>query len=689
MAQTKFSQLPAATVLNDTDIVALSQGATSRRMAVLELRERLSGIQSTWDVTGASAPASPVDLSGVTVAQTIGTNYDATFIASGSGFKFASTEPTSALPSGQAWAKFTTMAYDVGDNLGGYGFVFTNAEATEADLLASFGSIPVLVGTVSFIFYCAVDHSSGTSLSLLVHANTIVGALPNPGLIPVGTTVFLGVDYDTDEFVRDINGTVDTLASPFPIGACKVWLIADATPTPVIAAQPLAMSFSATDGGRTGFAVIGDAIPPASAEDAKRYLVQNTGTYGGKNLNPGDVAEFYASTSQVIVTPAIPVTEDVVSELVSDYLVANPPLSLFQEAVALARCWGVFDDPPIGYDPDLQRGDAMVVGPFPAGDFTTFSPYSVAVWDGAAWANYQAVAFAGVRMFVIEQNWPLARTIMFCGTGDPTDRFQPAGIASLLGDEHAPFSGGPTFADLLAAGWLVEYPKIAGLTVNTNNYPPPQINNGDNLYVGGTESAWFIFSGDMVLNIGSRAAISNGTSQELPCAMLVVDLVNAGVSRAAISFNTGSGQIPRFLCDPSETRRFLIVRKSGGAGGTSVVPLDNVSSYYNVAPGGQWQHYGLGFDNINAERSGDVVRIGGAGVASIGAASAFASLVQTELFPIYTHIFSSPFWDGSQWLTATVEIDTSGNITILSPASFPVNSRLHISTTYNRRGSVP
>jgi hypothetical protein len=521
--------------------------------------------------------------------------------------------------------------------------------------------------------------------------------MTHPLAPPAGTNFYLGVDYAANEFVQDIGGAVDALPAPFTIGTIRAWFIQgwDATPR-VLLDQPLVFSFGTDDGGRVPFYVTGDAAPPGDATDGKRYVAGAPGTFGGSAFATGDIVEFYAGVTLIMVTKAEQVD---VEQAIIDYLALNPPVSLLMRAKQERVCYGVRNSaPPNGFA--SMVGVAVIVGPVPSGDFSTFTPWDVVVFDGTEWVPFDPDAFLGTRFTLVDSannTYPGAEIVRVgvSGDGAPRDNYDSAAMGHILGTTTSLFSGSSVpYPDVLANGWIIQPPRIGVLTSGYNAYPPPALYDNDPLYVGGPELQILRLgtSGSMALNVQSRTVWAGSIPDEPAAAFSIVELFNDSLTPTTVSFYGNiTPAIAHFA--PYQTRRFWFVRRSGGAGGFSMVPMDAVyhATAVALAP---WQQPVATQDRLTFLIAGDEVELRGSleyfGGPPITGALLAPGATPAEAVPSAPIYFPAVVNDsGSGTLSvAPMMLATDGSLTWpTSPLTSP-GATVSFAFKYNRRGAI-
>lgn len=381
MLISKMLGIPTQTTqIADTDQIRVRSETGEHVLQQSLFRKLFSLDGSSWDVTGVPSPAYPLEFSGASATRVGVTNdYNLTPLPSGSPIKIGMSG-TVALGTGTAWAEVTIPTLDPGDTVQGGGFVLSNAQATLDDLRASFASFPTLIGTVDWLAYCAFSGPSSVAY-YVTKAAGIVGFIPITTVAP-GDVMYFGVDFDAGTLVRQINaGAVQSLS--VPLTALRVSAAIQSTPEPpVFAAGSLLFSLGSSDGGRSPFVAVGDAAPPPGAADGKRYPVINTGTYKGKTLRDGDVAEFCNDLLGVIITPGAYVTQDSLDQQF-DAILDNVDARLAETYLAANYILGCYNDRTSPTD-----GDMYIVGPLPSGGFAGFTPGSLVVGLNGGWVEF-------------------------------------------------------------------------------------------------------------------------------------------------------------------------------------------------------------------------------------------------------------------------------------------------------------
>jgi hypothetical protein len=336
MEMSTLQTRPEITVITDDDefYVDWKDGIAfrSRRIKGANLR-KLTGIQGTWDAANVSTPAEP-DGAYLLEATTAGAspNFLMTPQNGASIIKMAGSGSVTK-ESGARSARLT--ASTSGGNFALSAIVIANATATPADVAASLGG--GATGTCTHIAAVLLDNAGvfgPGALKVMAYSDDPENGIANEALTgaggyAAGDEIYVSLDTATGQIVANVNAgadlTVTQLFDTTSAAALRVYVLGyfSANP-PGLTDGTFDFDFSTTDGGRTGFATLVDADPPAGALDGKRYLVSGAGTYGGKTLSVGDVAEFYNSLATVFVTPVVVLDEAGVEAIINPYITANP-----------------------------------------------------------------------------------------------------------------------------------------------------------------------------------------------------------------------------------------------------------------------------------------------------------------------------------------------------------------------------
>lgn len=507
------------------------------------------GIAGTWNTTGTTTPATPVTAVDATVTDLEANNeFTVSFNAGDSNLKGALSAPFSIGEAGGGWAKFVMPALDGGDTVQYVGVFVCNAEATVPDLMTAIGLSPSepLVGTVTW--FAAVFHQVGAgSMAIVRHVGGYTG--PAPAVVVTGDTLYAGVDAATRKLRAQVNaGTVVDLDLPEEYnGSVKVGLLAaHSDTTPVFAAGTVTFSLGTADGGKLPFGPVSDATLPLDAADGMRYLVTHYGTFAGRQLRPGDLAELSDGLSSVVVTPGAATLASLVAQ-------AQFELSPLQLAMLTRTIVDVASEAPAG----AALGSAVIVHTG-AGDWVEYDDGDLAIRTATGWARLDPDRVAGVP-FVFQ---PLTGAV----TGDDAGVVQAPVTAVYM--PHAVAAGrlsglpaltpattsGISEATLLAdCGWGLSAPASSAV-----RSVAPQVD-----YLSTTTPRTYHFGGEAVQVFHGHAVNSSSVASPY-----LIDLRTAGFAGGdpasgeiiVVIHNEGSGAA--YVRDEDTGRTFTI-----GAGG--------------------------------------------------------------------------------------------------------------------------
>jgi hypothetical protein len=317
------------------DDAGLPITAANVQVALQETLKR-TGVVGTWDMTGAAAGTVPdaghdfeASTATVTAAQ-----YLVTPASGSSPIKLAgSAEITKQAGYRSARLKASTS----GGNFVLSGLVFTNAEATPADVLSAVGAGVLATGTCTHIALVALDNSSvfgGGASSLVLNCDDPVGGQQNEGLAAgpayvAGDEVYCSFDSSTGVFKLNVNAGGDITATVLwdvsGAAALRVHVLGYfGTSTPSLPDTTFDFDPSDNTGGRTGFQTVGNPVVPAGAADGQRFLVSVAGSYNGRSAVVGDIVEFHSSLAVIQILPATPLSVAAAEALINPYITANP-----------------------------------------------------------------------------------------------------------------------------------------------------------------------------------------------------------------------------------------------------------------------------------------------------------------------------------------------------------------------------
>lgn len=378
--------------------------------------KRRVGTQGLWDMTGVPGFTVPDPSFNIEMTTAIlsDSQYTATPVTGVTTFKVAGSgviiKPTDA-------RSMRLRASTSGGNFGISAMVLANSNATAADVKTALtNSAPF--GTCTHFAALFLDNNGllgAGNFKLMMRTADPINGNNLQQLFPAGSYVAL------DQIYLTFNGATGVFSATVGVGApvagTNVWDISGtmalrayvgcyhtANP-PVLTDLNYDFDFSDNSGSRVGFQTLNDPTVPVGAADNKSYVVSAPGTYKGRSAVLNDIVMFRDNLQDIQVWPYTYLNAADVDAAVATHLIANPVLSLLQEARMRATVITVTDD-MTGQPYTLTRGDVVIVGQTPAGTFAGFTPLHPAVYDGAAWVAYTPADFEGVTLIPNQDpNW--------------------------------------------------------------------------------------------------------------------------------------------------------------------------------------------------------------------------------------------------------------------------------------------
>lgn len=681
MTNQKISQLVESAGLNDTDDLLLRVGADNLRVPLSTFRRLLSLQPDPW-VLAALGPATPEGQVGASF--TSGSLSPLPPLPGGPNYYFSmvNSGPCPVAQSGVRSGSFNIPTYQTGTDNPFLSFiVLANSQVPLLDLVGflngglptpeTYGVFGIWISNFSALAVFAITPSGGVSI----------------GTLPVSQGAKVYMDYNPTTGEVTFTDGVGSLTAPFdwsqlpPGGELQVIAgMAFNVDTPVFTAGQMAFSMSDGTGSRDGFEQHAEASAPVGAMDGKRYVVQGSGAFAGRDLLDGDLVEFHSGVTGVFVTRA------------EDPVPPPPPppptpfeLSTFQKALMLRKSYGIVQDPSALVSP--EEGAMAVVATTKGGDFAAFPDWSVAVFNGVSWTNYPAEDFAKVRFSVDSPDFPQGRTIFYTG-GAPED--QLPGVSSFMGVNSLPF---PTtapadyFGNAQNVGWIVLEPNLSGLGSDWNQYPFTPVYDGWDLKVGGTPVRAYALTGggDVSVTVLQDQNLSGafGSSPEFNAVVGVFDIFNDSSLPATICFEGPGSNGKKFTFHPAEARRFLVMKTPNTLGrvGLTVTPLNRPQERVADLTIG-WTPSTTDFGPPLLHRDGDVVTLNGC-VEREPAGGFVMDNIPEEYRPRKNKAFPVSVLDSvAGWITLTGLVDPSGILEVYPDNSTTV--RVVFNTTWPR-----